>query len=61
MQRDDGQIELFLQVFIPKALGSGGGQGGGGGGGGGQVTVVRSHKGINVSDAISKFQSGAST
>ena len=32
---DDNQIELSLQVFIPKALGSGGGQGGGGGGGGG--------------------------
>ncbi len=55
---DDNQIELSLQVFIPKALGSGGGQGGGGGGGEGPVTVIRSHKGINMSDAMSKLQSG---
>ncbi len=54
---DDNQIELSLQVFIPKALGSGGGQGGGGGGGGGATTLLRSHKGINVSDAMSKLQS----
>ena len=53
---DDNQIELSLQVFIPKALGSGGGQGGGGGGGGGATTLLRSHKGINVSDAMSKLQ-----
>ena len=57
-ETDDNQIELSLQVFIPKALGSGGGQGGGGGGGGGPVTLVRSHKGINMSDAMSKLQSG---
>ncbi len=55
---DDNQLELSLQVFIPKALGSGGGQGGGGGGGEGPVTVIRSHKGVNMSDAISKLQSG---
>ena len=54
---DDNQIELSLQVFIPKSLSSGGGQGGGGGGGGGATTLVRSHKGINMSDAMSKLQS----
>ena len=56
-ETDDNQIELSLQVFIPKAIGSGGGQGGGGGGGGGATTMLRSQKGINISDALSKLQS----
>ncbi|MFJ7976847.1 Ger(x)C family spore germination protein [Peribacillus sp. NPDC096379] len=55
-KKDDNQIELSLQIFIPKALSSGGGQGGGTGGGG-AVTLVTSHKGSNISDALSKLQS----
>jgi len=54
--KDDNQIELSLQVFIPKSLGSGGGQTGIAGGGG-SVTLVRSQKGFNISDALSKLQS----
>ena len=30
-KKENNQIELSIQVFIPKALSSGGGQGGGGG------------------------------
>ncbi|MFB5281573.1 Ger(x)C family spore germination protein [Peribacillus sp. Hz7] len=55
--KDDNQIELSLQVFIPKALSTGGGQGGAGQGGGGATTLVRSQKGSNISDALSKLQS----
>jgi len=56
--KDDDQIELSLQVFIPKALSVGGGQGGSGqGGGGGATTLVRSQRGSNISDALSKLQS----
>lgn len=54
---DDNQLELSIQVFIPKSFSSGGGQGGGGsGGGGGPVTILHSHKGANASDAMSKLQ-----
>ncbi|RID87272.1 Ger(x)C family spore germination protein [Peribacillus asahii] len=55
--KDDNQIELSLQVFIPKALSTGGGQGGSGQGGGGAATLVRSQRGSNISDALSKLQS----
>ncbi|MEH6996427.1 Ger(x)C family spore germination protein, partial [Neobacillus drentensis] len=43
-KKENNQIELSLQLFIPKSLSMGGGQGGGGGGGG-QMTVAASHKG----------------
>ncbi len=50
----DNQIELSLQIFIPKTLGSGGGQAGGGGGG--KMTVTASQTGKNIADALSKLQ-----
>ncbi|MGW6382535.1 Ger(x)C family spore germination protein [Peribacillus butanolivorans] len=56
-KKEDNQIELSIQVFIPKSLSSGGGQGGPGGGGGVPTTLVRSEKGSNISDALSKLQS----
>ncbi|KAB2337271.1 Ger(x)C family spore germination protein [Cytobacillus depressus] len=50
-------IEISLQIFIPKSISSGG-QGGGGGGGasGNPVTMVVSQSGINLADALSKLQ-----
>lgn len=56
-KKDDNQIELSVQVFIPKALSTGGGQGGGGSSGGGMVTLVRSQEGSSMADALSKLQS----
>jgi spore germination protein KC len=53
---DDKQIEVTVQVFIPKALSAGGGQGGGSGGGGGQVVSIAGHVGSNIADALSKLQ-----
>lgn len=53
---DDNQIELTVQLFIPKAI-TIGGQGSGTGSGGGSVTFVKSHKGMNMADAMSKLQS----
>lgn len=55
-KKGDDQIELSLQIFIPKSLSMGGGQGGGGAGGG-AVTLIASEKGSNLSDALSKLQS----
>lgn len=54
-KKENNQIELTIQLFIPKSLSMGGGQGGGGGGGG-QMTLTASHKGINIADALSKLQ-----
>lgn len=54
-KKENNQIELSLQLFIPKSLSMGGGQGGGGGGGG-QMTLAVSHKGDNIADALSKLQ-----
>ncbi|QMV45238.1 Ger(x)C family spore germination protein [Cohnella cholangitidis] len=54
---DDRGIELSLQVFIPRALGGGGGMGGGPSSGGQKLTLVRSGKGHNIADAMSKLQS----
>jgi spore germination protein KC len=56
-KKDNNQIELSIQVFIPKSLSSGGGQGQSGQGGNGATTLVRSEKGSNMSDALSKLQS----
>ena len=55
-KKDNDQIELSIQVFIPKSLSSGGGQGGPGQGGT-NTTLVRSAIGSNISDALSKLQS----
>ncbi|MBY0120972.1 Ger(x)C family spore germination protein [Bacillus sp. S/N-304-OC-R1] len=54
-QKGDDQIELSLQIFIPKAISSGGGQGGSGSGDG-LITLVKTHKGANMADALSKVQ-----
>ncbi len=51
-------IELSVQVFIPKSAG-GGQQGMGGGSGGGSSggqTLVRSAEGVTIADAMSKLQ-----
>ncbi|MBS4202104.1 Ger(x)C family spore germination protein [Bacillus sp. FJAT-49732] len=50
---EDGQIELSLQIFIPKSF-SAGGQGGPGSSG--PVTFNTSQKGDNIADALSKVQ-----
>lgn len=50
----DNQIELSIQIFIPKALGSGGGEAGGSGGG--KMTMAISQTGKNMADALSKLQ-----
>lgn len=52
---ENKQIELSIQVFIPRTLSTGGGSGGGGAGGG-HLTLVRSGKGIDIADAMSKLQ-----
>ncbi|MBU8880850.1 Ger(x)C family spore germination protein [Bacillus sp. FJAT-29790] len=49
---EDDQIKVSVQVFIPRALGSGGGTGGGGE----ESTLVRSGIGSNLADAVSKLQ-----
>lgn len=53
---DDGQIELSVEIFIPKSMGGGAQGGGGGGGGEQQTTLVTSQKGTNIADALSKLQ-----
>ena len=53
-QKENDQIELTIQVFVPKALSSGGGQGGGGGGS--KITYTASQTGKNIADALSKIQ-----
>ncbi|MFE3975160.1 MULTISPECIES: Ger(x)C family spore germination protein [unclassified Peribacillus] len=56
-KKDDNQIELSVQIFIPSSISSGGGQGGSSQGGGAVTTLVRSEKGSNISDALSRLQS----
>ncbi|WP_338471756.1 Ger(x)C family spore germination protein [Niallia sp. XMNu-256] len=53
-QKEDDEIELSIQVFVPKAISSGGGQGSGGGGG--KITYTASQRGKNIADALSKLQ-----
>lgn len=53
-QNKEGQIELSVQVFIPKTLGGGGGQSGGGGGS--KLTYTATQTGENIMDALSKLQ-----
>ncbi|MBO0997340.1 Ger(x)C family spore germination protein [Bacillus sp. SD075] len=56
-KKEDNEIELSVQVFIPKSISSGGDEGGAGQGGSGGTTLVRTGKGSNISDALSKLQS----
>ncbi|QED47287.1 Ger(x)C family spore germination protein [Cytobacillus dafuensis] len=56
-KKEDNQIELSLQIFIPRAFGMSSSPGGASGGGtGGELTFVISQKGVNMADAISKLQ-----
>ncbi|WP_285768411.1 Ger(x)C family spore germination protein [Peribacillus sp. SI8-4] len=55
-KKDDGSIELSIQVFIPKSISSGGGEGGPSQGAGGATTLVKSDVGSNLSEALSKLQ-----
>ena len=52
-KKDDNQIELSIQIFIPKTLSSGGGEAGGSGGG--KMTVTASQTGKNIAEALSKL------
>lgn len=54
--KGDKQVDLSLQVFIPRSFGGGGGQTGGGGGKVAKMTLVRSGSGDNLSDAMSRLQ-----
>ncbi|MFK2826915.1 Ger(x)C family spore germination protein [Bacillus sp. B190/17] len=56
-KKGDKQIQLSLQVVVPKSLGGGSQQGGGQGGGAGKTTLVTSQTGANVAEALSKIQS----
>lgn len=51
---EDKQIETTVQIIIPQN--QGGGMTGGASGGAPKKTTVRSEKGINISDALSKLQ-----
>ena len=51
---DDNQIELSIQIFVPKSVGSGGGQAGASEGG--KMTSTASQTGENMADALSKLQ-----
>lgn len=53
-KNEDNQIELTIQIFIPKLLSSGGGQSGGSGGR--NITTTISQVGRNLADAMSKLQ-----
>ncbi len=53
-KNEDNQIELTIQIFIPKLLSGGGGQSGGSGGG--NITTTISQVGRNLADAMSKLQ-----
>lgn len=50
---DNGQVELSIEIVVPKSMGS---SQGGVGGGGEQSTMVRSQKGDSLPDALSKLQ-----
>src|SRR5690606_30037806 len=50
---DNGQIDLTLQIFIPKSFSTGGT---GSPGSAGPVTFITSQKGDNIADALSKIQ-----
>ncbi len=52
---NDGQVEVSLEIFIPKSM-SGGSQAEQGGRGGGETTLIIFHKGRNLAEALSKLQ-----
>jgi len=54
-QADEEHVLLSVQLFIPRAVGGGGG-GVGVGAGAGKLTMMRSSKGVNIADAMSKLQ-----
>lgn len=54
-KKDDNQIELSVQVFIPKSA-SMGSVPGGGASGGVKTSLVASQSGVNMADALSKVQ-----
>lgn len=56
-KKGNNQIELSVQVFIPSSISSGGSSGATSQGGSAVTTLVRSEKGSNISDALSKLQS----
>ncbi|XEC94702.1 Ger(x)C family spore germination protein [Paenibacillus tarimensis] len=53
-KKDEGAIDLTVELSIPKAVGSG--QGGTGGGGGDSETIIRTGTGATLGDAISDVQ-----
>ncbi|MEK3883996.1 Ger(x)C family spore germination protein [Paenibacillus sp. PL2-23] len=55
-QKEGEQIELSVQVFIPRAVSGGGSSSGGGSTGSGTMTLVRSGVGRNIAEAASKLQ-----
>lgn len=57
--KDEHNVEVFLQVYLPKSAGSSGSSGGNtseGNQDGKLATMVRSQVGTNISDALSKLQ-----
>lgn len=55
---ENNQIQVTAQIIIPQNQGGGGAMGGGtgGSGGAGRRTTIRSEKGINIAEALSKLQ-----
>jgi spore germination protein KC len=55
---ENNQIQVTAQILVPQSQSVGGMSAAGGGGSGGAVkhTIVRSGKGLNIADALSKLQ-----
>jgi spore germination protein KC len=51
---EDNQIQVTAQIIIPQNLPGGGG--GGSGDGAVRPTIIRSEKGVDIADALSKLQ-----
>lgn len=49
---EDDQVEISLEIFIPKSMGGSSQEVGGNG----DITMLMSHKGSNLADALSKLQ-----
>ncbi|CAI6082179.1 Spore germination protein B3 [Paenibacillus sp. JJ-100] len=55
---DHGQVDVSLEVLIPSSISGGSGGGSGSGGSGSEEkTMIKSSKGVNIADALSKLQS----
>ncbi|MBR2567111.1 MAG: Ger(x)C family spore germination protein [Paenibacillus sp.] len=54
---DHGQVEVALEILIAKSMSGGSGGSGGGGSDSGAPTMIKSTKGVNLADALSKLQS----